>query len=91
MFGFIKWKAFKINFKDFENNEAWLTIPIEGKKDANYQSKSSEKTEYYVYHDQSSTLAEENVAVDFPSHTFYDDFYIDYEAQARAYGPLVSC
>ena len=70
--------VYRVRIKDFKNNEAWLTIPIEGKKDANYQPKSSEKTEYYVYHDQSSTLSGENVEVDFPSHTFYDDFYIDF-------------
>jgi len=70
--------VYKVRVKDFKNNDAWLTININGTKIDSLKPKYIKATDYFVYADQSTTLEKENVSVYIPSNTFYDDFFIDF-------------
>ena len=70
---------YKVRIKDYKGNDTWLTIPISGESNDNIIYKEDEITDYFVYADQVTNLEEQNVSVYFPSHTFYDDFYIDFK------------
>jgi len=70
---------YKVRIKDYKGNDTWLTIPISGERNDNIIYKEDEITDYFVYADQVTNLEEQNVSVYFPSHTFYDDFYIDFK------------
>jgi len=71
----------KVRIKDYKNNDTWLTIPIEGLKTDDYKRKYIPASEYFVYADQATNLTKENVSVDFPKNTFYDDFFIDFKVE----------
>lgn len=70
--------VYKIRVKDFKDNDAWLTININGVKIDSLKPKYIKATDHFVYADQSTTLEKENVSVYIPSNTFYDDFFIDF-------------
>ena len=70
--------VYKVRVNDFKNNDAWLTININGVKIDTLKPKHIKATDYFVYADQSTTLEKENVSVYIPSNTFYDDFFIDF-------------
>jgi hypothetical protein len=71
--------VYKVRVKDYKNNDAWLTININGVKIDTLKPKYIEATDYFVYADQSTTLEKENVSVYIPDNTFYDDFFIDFD------------
>ena len=71
--------VYKIKVSDFEGNDTWITVSIDGKHSSNILNKPIEVTPYYIYENQASTLSEENVTVNFYKNTFYDDFFIDFK------------
>ena len=72
---------YKIRVRDFENNDCWLTLNIKGLKTEDIKKRESITTEHYIYADQVYTLEKENVSVNIPAGTFYDDFYTDFEVK----------
>lgn len=70
--------VYKLRVTDYKGNETWVTIPISGTKSNHIQLENQTKTDYYIYADQDTNLAEDNVSVFIPRNTFYDDFYIDF-------------
>jgi hypothetical protein len=71
--------VYKICIKDFMGNDSWLEIPINGKKSDSIQPKQIQVTDYFLYASQPTDLEEKNVKVSIPKHTFYDDFFIDFD------------
>lgn len=71
--------VFKIRIKDYKGNDAWLHIPINGKKSDSVTPKHIEVSDHFLYASQPTTLAKENVTVTIPKNTFYDDFFIDFD------------
>ncbi|MFB9052389.1 peptidoglycan DD-metalloendopeptidase family protein [Formosa undariae] len=71
--------VYKIKVSDFRDNESWVTIPIDGKLSQDILKKSLDVTPNYIYENQTSTIAEENVTVTFYKNTFYEDFFIDFK------------
>jgi hypothetical protein len=71
--------VYKIRIKDFMGNDSWLEIPINGKKSDSIQPKQIQVTDYFLYASQPTDLEEKNVKVSIPKHTFYDDFFIDFD------------
>lgn len=69
---------YKVSVKDYKGNETWLTISIIGEQNDSITPRHIEVTDYFIYADQATNLEDENVSVYFPSNTFYDDFYINF-------------
>jgi len=73
--------VYKICVKDFENNNSWVTINIEGEQSRDVKQRKDEVTDYYIYANKTNELVAKNLEVHFPQNTFYDDFYIDFRVQ----------
>lgn len=71
--------VYKIRIKDFMGNDSWLEIPINGKKSDSVQPKQIQVTDHFLYASQPTDLEKNNVKVSIPKHTFYDDFFIDFD------------
>lgn len=71
--------VYKIRIKDYKDNDAWLTIPINAVESDSIQSKYIKATDHFIYADQSNTLEEGLINVHFPKNTFYDDFFMDFK------------
>jgi len=90
--GFLKIKdstsnVYKIRVSDFKNNESWITININGKKDSikkpanKPEEKAIKTTPYLVKANQSTNLKKDKITVDFYKNTFYEDFYMDFDVK----------
>ena len=73
--------VYKIRVADFKNNETWVTLNINGTKDAMGTPKSIEKTPYFIHHNQKVNLSKDGVNVTFDANTFYEDFYMDFNVE----------
>ncbi|MFV0565441.1 MAG: M23 family metallopeptidase [Flavobacteriaceae bacterium] len=73
--------VYKIRVTDFKNNDTWLTINIDGKKDTTAVLTKPKITPYYIHANQKIDLKSNNVTVDFYPDTFYNDFYMDFEVK----------
>lgn len=73
--------VYKICVKDFNNNNTWITINIQGKKSQEIKQKQIRETDYFIYANKTNELVDKSVEVHFPQNTFYDDFYIDFKVQ----------
>ncbi|MFV0564483.1 MAG: M23 family metallopeptidase [Flavobacteriaceae bacterium] len=73
--------VYKIRVTDFKNNDAWLTINIDGKKDTTPTLTKPKITPYYIHANQNIDLKSNNVTVNFYPDTFYNDFYMDFEVK----------
>ena len=71
---------YKLRVSDYKGNDAWVTIPISGKKSSTIKKKPRKTTEHFIYADQSNVLEKDNISVYIPSNTFYDDFFINFDA-----------
>ncbi|WP_412984776.1 peptidoglycan DD-metalloendopeptidase family protein [Pontimicrobium sp. IMCC45349] len=71
--------VYRVKVNDYKNNDSWITIPIEGRKSDSITPNHIEVTDHFLYADQALTLQEENVTVEIPKNTFYDDFFIDFK------------
>ena len=74
--------TFKVRIRDFKDNETWLTIPITGVRPATVKQKDSFVTDYFIKHNEVNTFKDGIVDVTFFKDTFYDDFYINFEASS---------
>lgn len=84
---------YKVRVKDYKGNDTWLTIPITGEKRDSIIKKEIKVTDHYIYADQVTNLKEGNIAVYFPSNTFYDDFFIDFKVSSDTlilHKPIIS-
>ena len=73
--------VYKICVKDFNNNNTWITINIQGKQSLDIKQKQIKETDYFIYANKTNELVDKTVEVHFPQNTFYDDFYIDFKVQ----------
>ncbi|MEY8847747.1 M23 family metallopeptidase [Psychroserpens sp. XS_ASV72] len=74
--------VYKIRIRDFEGNESWVSIPINGRKTKEKLEVPEVKPAYYVQAHEPLRLEKNNVSVYFPSDTFYDDFHIDFAVKS---------
>ena len=70
--------VYKIRIQDFQGNEAWVNIPIKGKKAKEKLETYDLQPAYYVQANESLRLEDKNISVFFPKDTFYDNFHIDF-------------
>lgn len=71
--------VYKLRVKDYQGNDSWLTIPIEGELYSDIEPKTVDITDHYIKADQATTLQEGNYTVSIPQNSFYEDFYLDFE------------
>ncbi len=71
--------VYKINVKDFKDNEVLIKIPIRGKLQNDLEPNFVNTTPYFIVHDQPKTFTKKNVSVYFSKNTFYDDVYINFD------------
>lgn len=70
--------VYKVRLRDFNGNESWLSIPVQGKPTKEILEAPELKPNKYILANQANELKQDNVHVYFPSNTFYEDFYIDF-------------
>lgn len=66
-----------IKATDFVGNSSTLTIPITGKKSTPKILKKQYKTPYYVVKHQPKKIRLQDVLLEFPANTFYENQYLD--------------
>lgn len=69
---------YKVKVSDYKSNNTWLTINIKGKKYDTIKKEEAFKSNYFIYANKTNELVHDKVAVEFPSNTFYEDFYMDF-------------
>lgn len=75
--------VYKIRILDFNQNEAWITIPIEGKNDVLKKPEAEDlSNKTLIYSDKPTTLNSGNITVNFYANTVYDDVYVDYKVSS---------
>ncbi|WP_040282033.1 M23 family metallopeptidase [Psychroserpens damuponensis] len=70
--------VYKVRLRDFKGNEAWLSIPVKGKRAKEILEAPELKPNTYIIANQVNELDQGNVSVYFPKQTFYEDFHIDF-------------
>lgn len=71
----------KIEVSDFTGNTTKISIPIQYSADS-VTVKSDEKvTKYFIRAKTDALFEKENISVYFPANTFYDDFYLNFDAK----------
>lgn len=73
--------VFKIKVSDFKQNNAWVTINIEGKKNKVNTPEPEKTSPYFINNNETTTLKKGKVLVTFNKNTFYDDFYLDFKVK----------
>lgn len=71
--------VYKIRITDYHGNDAWVTIPINGKMMSKAPKVVDTKDKTYIFSDQPTNLNEKNVNVFFPSNSFYEDTFVDFK------------
>ncbi|WP_430468363.1 M23 family metallopeptidase [Winogradskyella ouciana] len=75
--------VYKIRIRDFEGNETWVNIPVNGKYEKpNETLRDIDANKTLVYSNQPTTLQSGNVTVNFYENTVYDDVFIDFKVSS---------
>jgi hypothetical protein len=75
------YSVFKIKVNDYKNNASWITLNIKGSKNDSLKPLEKKVTPYFIKADQTTNLKEGNISVDIYQNTFYEDFYLDFNAK----------
>ncbi len=75
--------VYKVRVRDFAQNEAWISIPINGKYEGIEPTEKADINEKaLVYSDVPTELEDGNIKVNFYSGTVYDDTFIDFRVSS---------
>ena len=74
--------VYKIRVKDYKGNEAWVSIPVTGKKTDAKPETLDTKDQIYIFADQPTNLNDKNATVYFPSNSFYEDTFINFRVNS---------
>ncbi|OIQ30272.1 MAG: peptidase M23 [Bacteroidetes bacterium MedPE-SWsnd-G2] len=70
---------YKIRISDFNRNDSWITIPINGKPSDSIVTKLQPSEKHYLYAAQTNYLEGKNFSVSIPSNSLYEDTFIEFE------------
>ncbi|WP_136480854.1 M23 family metallopeptidase [Cognatitamlana onchidii] len=73
--------VYKIRVADYKNNEAWVTVHINGTNLTKGEAIKTIASPYFVNSKQTINLKKGRVSVDFYKDTFYENFYIDFDVK----------
>lgn len=71
--------VYKINIEDFEGNSTLIELNINGESIEHVEKQKKFTSPYYVNRDEALSFEKNKISVNFPKHTFYDNFYLDFE------------
>ena len=71
--------VYKVKISDFEGNETNIDINIKGVEKQPNDVASNFTSPYYIKSGEANVLENQNIKVEFPRETFYDDFFIDFK------------
>lgn len=75
--------VYKIRIRDYQQNEAWVNIPIVGKYETIEKKIPDDVThKSIIYSDKATTLSSGNVTINFYENTVYDDAFIDFKVSS---------
>jgi murein DD-endopeptidase MepM/ murein hydrolase activator NlpD len=69
----------RIEIADFNDNKVTITIPVEYASENTVVPKEKMKTPYFLNASTDNIYQKEGMEVFFPAHTFYDDFYLNFD------------
>ncbi|WP_395043775.1 M23 family metallopeptidase [Flavobacterium sp.] len=73
----------KIEISDFNNNKTIITIPISYLDIKPTLISDIKKTPYLVKYTRENNFEKDNVIIDFPAATFYEDFYLNFDVRNK--------
>ncbi|WGD34336.1 M23 family metallopeptidase [Olleya sp. YS] len=71
--------VYKVKITDFEGNQTNIDINIKGVDKQPNDIAETFTSPYYVKTSEVNVLEDQNIKVEFPKQTFYDDFFIDFK------------
>lgn len=71
----------KITALDFKGNSTELIVPVTGKKSTNIKRTEPKTSPNFFKRNSFNTLSDSTVSVAFPSGSFYEDLYFDFEVK----------
>jgi hypothetical protein len=71
----------RIEVSDYFQNKTIITIPIEYSLKKAKIDEETPATKYFIKAKVESNFEKDNVSVNFPAGTFYDDFYLNFEVK----------
>jgi murein DD-endopeptidase MepM/ murein hydrolase activator NlpD len=76
-------QIYKIEVADFYENKTSVLIPIEYQSQTAILSDPTIKTNYFLKVNTDNNYEKENMGVFFPAHTFYEDFYLNFDVKDK--------
>ncbi len=76
-------KIFRIEVADFYGNATSISIPIEYASQTATVQQETLKTNYFLKANFESNFEKDNMGVFFPAHTFYEDFYLNFDVKEK--------
>ena len=73
----------KIEVADFNGNTTTINIPVEYSNKTNIVPEEVKKTKYFIKYKNDAIFEKNNWSVSFPANTFYDDFYMNFDANDK--------
>lgn len=74
-------QIYRIEVSDYFENKTIISIPVEYSNQKAVVLSDVKKTPYLVKYNKDSNFEKENVSVYFPSGTFYEDFYLNFDVR----------
>jgi len=73
--------VYKIEIRDFKDNVTAVNLEIEGLNTVPIDSLNLKVTPHYILASQENILEKDNIKVEFPRESFYDNFFIDFKVE----------
>lgn len=77
--------VYRIEVSDFNNNKSVISIPIEYSALGANTPPAAPKSEFFIKADKDYNFEKDNFSVFVPAGTFYEDFYVDFDARDQVY------
>ncbi|WP_281846560.1 M23 family metallopeptidase [Olleya namhaensis] len=71
--------VYKVKITDFDGNETSININIKGENTQPTDIVDRFTSPYYIKSEEVNLLEDQNIKVEIPKQTFYEDFFIDYK------------
>lgn len=76
-------QIYKVELTDFYGNKTSILIPIEYQSQTAVVSEEIAKTNYLLKANTDNNYEKNNMGVFFPAHTFYEDFYLNFDVKDK--------
>lgn len=73
--------SYRVEVSDFNGNKTTVLIPIQFGNQTLKLEDEDRKQQFFVKSNNDNIYEKENVTISFPAHTFYEDFYMDFNVK----------